>query len=197
MMKNSSLLLIAFLLLFSSEVVNAHAIECSEGGAFVESLSSDVIKITANDKLSFSQKEIDLTNIFKSRVDTDWMGKFALGRNWRSIKEDQQKEYLSAYQSYLINTYVPKFKAYKNQQVIIVGTTPLKRDGESLVETKVSSAGEPDISLTYRVRKDDACFVIRDIVAEGVSLINTQRQDFSSTYRNKGFDKLVALLKSK
>src|SRR5690554_5411117 len=100
-MKFIRLLLAALILIFSSETVSAHAVDCSDSKAFVESLSSDVIAITTNDKLSFTEKENDLISIFKTRVDSDWMGKFALGRNWRGLSEEQRAEYLSAYQDYL------------------------------------------------------------------------------------------------
>ena len=100
-------------------------------------------------------------------------------------------------EDYLLRSYVPIFKEYKGQTVEFLSATQLKRPGEFTVATKIISSDEPDILVSYRIKKDASCFQVYDMVAEGVSLLNTQRQDFGSIFARKGYAELIAILKSK
>ena len=59
-----------------------------------------------------------------------------------------------------------------------------------------SSEGQP-ILVDYRIHKVDASFKIFDVVVEGVSLLTTQRTEFSSVLTNKGMDYLINQLAQK
>ena len=46
-------------------------------------------------------------------------------------------------------------------------------------------------------RRDDAGWKVYDVVAEGVSLVITQRSSFSSIIHEKGLDGLIAMLEER
>lgn len=191
---------IAILFLLTVSLPNsaeAGKIQCDTPQNFVQSMNDTVTSTVLNEKFSEEGKTKFLAGIFRDYVDIQWIGKFVIGRNWRSLEKKQQDEYLEAYEDYLIARYVPIFKDYRGEKVEFVSSTPLKRKNEFLVATKVIAEGEPEIGVTYRVKKGDKCFMVYDIVAEGVSMLNTQRQDFSSIYSRKGFEELMSILRNK
>jgi len=43
------------------------------------------------------------------------IGRFALGKNWRSATPKQQKEYLSLFEDMIVRVYSSRFKEYDGQ----------------------------------------------------------------------------------
>ncbi len=161
----------------------------TEVNKFVQSTSDKVMNILEKGS-SDSDKQAKLTNLFVETVDVNWIARFAIGKNWQSMNEKQQSEYLANYRKYLISSYVPVFKKYNGQKVLIKNINPVGND-QYVVTTEIQSenSGVP-YKVEYRVKKVDSQFKVRDIIAEGVSMINTQRSDFGSIVAEKG---LVAL----
>lgn len=175
---------------------NAAAANCANPQKFVEGLSGDVIKVIES-KSSEAGKEAQLTSLFKRNVNTNWMGKFVLGRNWKELTPAQQNKYLSKYSDYLVASYVPTFKKYSGEKITVGSVKQLEKDGEFVVHTTIARPEKESVIVNYRVKKEGACYKINDIVAEGISLLNAQRQDFSSVFSSKGFDGLMESLDRK
>lgn len=198
MKKFTTIFALAIFLFAAGATAQAESkINCTGPKEFVDSMDDLVISTILDKSTDEATKTKILAKFFRDYVNIEWIGKFVMGRNWRGLEETQQKQYLLAYEDYLIATYVPIFKDYNGEKMEFISSTPLKRENEFLVSTKIVSEGSPDINAKYRVKKKDGCFKVYDIVAEGVSMLNTQRQDFSSIYSRKGYDELMRILRSK
>ena len=98
--------------------------------------------------------------------------------------------------------YVPNFRKYTGNVVRVINAKEV-RENEYLVQTELGSGtSEQNIQINYMMRKDPKGiekFTIFDIVAEGVSLITTQRDEISSVMadNNGNFDNLMDLLRKK
>ncbi len=174
----------------------ANAADCSSPQKYVDSLSKEVVAVIQAGGTD-SAKEAKLTGIFKNIVDTNWMGKFVLGRNWKSLTPDQQSIYLKKYADYLVASYVPTFRKYSGEKINVGAATALEKEGEYSVATTIERPGKESVAVNYRVRKEGGCYKVSDINAEGISLINTQRQDFGAVFSRKGYDGLIESLNRK
>lgn len=169
---------------------------------FVNDLASRAINITKNTSLSDADKEKKLTDIFLKAVDTQFIAKFALGKYFRPLTEAQKKEYISLYSQYLINMYVPNFRKYTGNVVKVLNAKEV-RTNDYVVQTELGGGtSEQNIQINYMMRQDPKGiekFVIYDIVAEGVSLITTQRDEIGGVMidNNGDYSKLIYLLKQK
>lgn len=184
-------------LFVAADFSSAAEIQCDTPQNYVQSMNDVVTSTIVNKDSSDTEKTEILSKLLVENIDTQWIGRFVLGANWRSIKADQQKDYLKAYEDYLIYTYVPIFKDYRGEKVEYISAKPLNRKEEFMVATKITRVDEPEVQVSYRIQKKGKCFRVYDIVAEGVSMLNTQRQDFSSIFTRKGYDELMNILKSK
>ena len=172
----------------------------NEAANFISDLASRVITIVKSPDFTDQEKEKKLNDIFVQSVDTKWIGKFALGRYWRNITSDQQNQYLDLYTQYLLGLYVPNFRKYTGNIVKVVGSKEVGPN-EYLVQTTLTdSTNSNNIQINYRLLQDNTGlekFIIFDIIAEGVSLITTQRAELSSVMSNGDFNALINLLKQK
>lgn len=172
----------------------AHAYDCSEPKNYVTSVRDTVLDVI-NGQGSDADKHAKLDSIFRETADTQWMSKFVLGRNYAKLTPEQQTEYAGVYTDYLSASYVDRFRQYNGEEITVTGVKPVNDDFN--VDTTIKRQGKAPVNVTYRIRKASECFKVGDIVAEGVSLINTQRQDFASAFNGRGYDGLVQLLKDK
>jgi len=170
-----------------------------EAESFVMDLSDKVLSIINDTNTSDEEKEKKLREFFVNSVDTEWMGKFVLGRYFRTASEEQKQQYMTLYHDYLIWSYVPRFKEYKGGSFYIIKVKEESSGNDAIVQTEMRGIKEsPNIRVDYMMhRNGDGNFKIIDIVGEGISLITTQRSDFGGMISQKGLDYFISKLESK
>lgn len=170
----------------------------SQQGAkdFIKTVSEKAINIIQNSNKKDDVKQKELTKLFEDSVDTAWIGKFAMGRYWTHTTDKQKEQYLELHRQFLINSYVPKFKEYNNQKIVLKKVTE-EYSKEYLVESEITQKDAPAIKVNYKVREEAGKYKIYDVIAEGVSLITAQRSEFGSILSRKGVDYLIKQLQAK
>lgn len=164
---------------------------------FVNHTAAEVIKVIES-KETKEQKQEALNSIFNKSVDINWMGKFALGKYYRQLDKEKLEEYLVAYNTFLADTYVSKFTEYNGQSFYIESVKVIS-DSQYMVSTKVNNPqnSAEQFTVSYRMKNSGDNFQIRDIIAEGISLILGQRSEFNSIISKEGIDSLIQRLKNK
>ena len=98
----------------------------------------------------------------------------------------------------MINTYGPKFRNYKGEKFEIKNISNQAKyfSVKTFFHPKKP---DPAISIEFRVKKraDSNNYLILDIIAEGVSLIETQRSEFGSVIANDGIEKFMINLQER
>ena len=123
-----------------------------------------------------------------------------MGRYWRQLDSTQKNDFLNLYSEYLTGLYVPNFRKYTAGNIVKVKNVTQVSSKEYLVQTiLVDAITNSNIKIDYRLIQKDGFekFVIFDIVAEGVSLITTQRAEVNSVMSSSGFNVLMSKLKNK
>lgn len=161
---------------------------------FVNQTAQNVMTILNTQQDDVSKKQ-DLTKLFLKTMDVEWIARFVLGRNWLALSDQEKNDYINAYREYLIATYVPLFKKYNGQKIVINGVTPLETNNYQVLSQIV--AQDKVITVEYRLVRLGSEFRVRDISAEGISLLQTQRSDFASVIANGGITALIERLNAK
>jgi len=166
---------------------------------FTEQIADEVVKIIEAKK-SEAEKEKDLINLFKKHVDTDWMARFTMGKYFRSTTPEQQKKYKELYRDYVIYSYIPKFRMYAGEKIEV--NQVIKDDQaeefytvKTTLKTDKSKTGS--VLVDYKLRKLGEVYKIVDVIGEGISLITTQRSDFSTPLAEQGIDAFIEKLSNK
>lgn len=139
---------------------------------------------------SKDEKRGKLEALFEQYVDIDWIGRFVLGRYWRDATPEQQQKYLTNYKTFLIKHYTSNLTEFTDANFEVIKVTPDSRDGQ-VVTMKLKRPRAEDTIVSYTVRSKDAGLKVYDLTVEGVSMITTQRSEFSSVVGQKGLDYLI------
>jgi phospholipid transport system substrate-binding protein len=166
--------------------------------AFVDNLGKKVIAVIDSPSMNDSEKKKILQDMFSQNVDIKWMAKFVLGRGWNNATNEQRRRYMQAYQKYLVNNYTKRFSDYSGSQYKI---TDIRRQSNNqyivVMNIKTNTQKKQEIQAGYWVRAQGGNFKISDIIIEGVSLIVTQREDFSSVLKRDGMEQLIKNIEAK
>ncbi|MBI3517707.1 MAG: ABC transporter substrate-binding protein [Proteobacteria bacterium] len=171
-----------------------------EAGAFVQSLGDQAIAIITDASLNAGDREQRFHQMFVTSFDVPAIGRFVLGRYWRTASDAQKTEFLKLFEDMIVKTYNNRFKDYKGEQFVITGA---RADADSaVVSTNVVSAqvrsGQP-VKVEWRVLKPQGKLKIVDVVIEGVSMSVTQQQEFGSVIQRNGgqIDGLLATMRER
>jgi phospholipid transport system substrate-binding protein len=114
-----------------------------------------------NDKLTA------LSVLFTKFLDTDAMGRAALGKHWSSFTPEQQKEFLVLFRKLFQRTYVQELLLFEKPKFAYVGESRL--DGEAIVNTKIITPRD-EFSVVYQLRPEGKIWQVTRITVEDVSL---------------------------
>lgn len=155
--------------------------------SFVTNMADKAISFLGNDSYSQNQKEAEFRRLLKNSFDMKTIGRFALGRYWGTATPQQQQEYLSLFESMVVDVYAARFNEYKGQKLEVASARPDNND--TLVTSYiVAPTGGDKFQVDWRVRNKGGTYKIVDVIIEGVSMSLTQRSDFSSVIQQGGGD---------
>jgi phospholipid transport system substrate-binding protein len=177
----------------SATLVPPAAAQESAAGNFVRSLGDQVIEVlktAPND--SRKQK---LHDLFTGAFDVDTMAKFAAGTYWRRADPGQQQEYLKLFGDYVATLYANKFGDYAGQEFKVTGQRA-SGDNDVAVESTIVQANKPPVKVDFRVRQAGTGFKIVDVYVEGISLLITKRDEFTTVLSREGMTGLLNRLRA-
>jgi phospholipid transport system substrate-binding protein len=68
-------------------------------------------------------------------------------------------------------------------------------DRDVVVSTEISQASQQPVRADWRVRRYGNALKIIDIKVEGISMLTSQREEFTAVIQRNGFDGLLNLLR--
>ena len=150
---------------------------------FIEELGKKVITDIADVQISPEQRQLNFRKLYFNAFDNEYISKFVLGRHWNKIDTKTRQKFIKSFNDYLIMIYAPKFKGWSGKFKTIDSEF---QDNMYVVSMSlVSSKEAPTLKLDWRMYiAKTGNFKILDVNIDGVSMLVTQRAEFSSVIKN-------------
>jgi phospholipid transport system substrate-binding protein len=139
-----------------------------------------------------ADREKRLQALFRDGFDLDFIGRFVLGQYWNRATSVQRDEYRRVFRDFVTQTYARQLAGETVTRFAIVSANE-NSDHDVIVETLIERPKGPPLKYGWRVRDDK----VIDIFVEGVSLLVSKRDDFTSVAQREGIDGLIASLRQK
>jgi phospholipid transport system substrate-binding protein len=141
-----------------------------------------------------NEKLAALSALFDKFLDTDAMGRQALGQRWSSFTPEQQKEFLTDFRGLLQRTYVEKLLLFESPDFVYAGQ---QRTGDgATVDTKIVTARDQfDVRYTLRPAGDN--WLATGITVEDVSLTANLGSQLNDLLNRMSVEDLLALMRRK
>ena len=165
--------------------------------AFMSQVLANAAKIIKN-KADPVERRIQFSQLFHDDFDALGIARFVSGRYWRTASQEDQQEFLSLFDDYVVFVYTARLGDFGGATFTILGSR--SDDDGAIVSTAVSSPGSTSpLKIDWRLVAHNGAYKISDVIVEGISMSITQRSEFASVIQRNGgqVQGLIAMLREK
>lgn len=184
--------LLAGLGLLMSAPLRAQQADPVRATAFIQATGEELVGAINGGTNSVTDRRVRVGVILRRAVDVEGVGRFILGRWWRTATPEQHAKYLELFEEVLIRNLSARFGEYQGVRFTL-GRSQSRTEEDVLVNTLVERAGSPAFGLDWRVAEVGGQMKVVDVIAEGTSLRLTARSEYSSVI-TRGGNNVAALL---
>jgi phospholipid transport system substrate-binding protein len=168
----------------------------SEAGNFVQKLGDDALELLVRTARDDKEQAERLRVILTTNFDLKTIGRAVLGPSWKAADEAQRETYLVTFEDYIVATYSLRIKDYAGETFEVLKETPID-ERDTLVATQINRPNKEPLRVDYRVRAGAQGHHVVDVMVEGISMLTSQRQEFSAVIQRVGVDGLIAQLRQR
>jgi phospholipid transport system substrate-binding protein len=128
--------------------------------------------------------------------DTDFSARLVLGQHWRIATPDQRKHFTDAFYHSLLTNYGNALADFTADRLKIF---PSKLDPDATratVRTEVKRSNGDRVSVNYYLHRTPEGWKAWDVVIDGISYVNSYREDFGAQIDAQGIDAVIKRLES-
>jgi phospholipid transport system substrate-binding protein len=164
--------------------------------AFIAQLGKETVAVLQQ-KDAPPQKAAKVEDILRRGFDFPTIGRFVLGRYWNTATPQQRDEYIKVFTDFVAKSYSRRLAEEATVSGFNINSIRDLGEGDFLVQTAITRPSAAPLNYEWRVRDGGGGTKIVDVVVEGVSLLVTQRSDFTAVASQNGVDGLIASLREK
>ncbi len=185
-------------LLLAANSANAE-INAQKAEDFVKNVTKQGIEEIINSDVSQAEKDQRFAKLFNEYLDLDFIGRFVLGRYWKTATPKQRTEFVNVYRELNIKTWSKRFDEFKGKTFVFNGASPSSSENQIFVNSVVPMDQGAPAKVVWRVKETNGQFKVVDIIIENVSLAITARNEYTAYIRKSpnGLDGLISDLKKK
>ena len=108
----------------------------------------------------------------------------------KNINEDQKKEYsVNLFEQYFLKSFASRLAEYSNPEIEVLSKRKLNENYTMVSSILIETEQRPEVKIDWRIyTKNPEIPLIRDLIIEGLSLVRTQKEEFSSIIQSNDGD---------
>jgi len=167
---------------------------------------SDVVQAAAQGILGDLDKDRDAYRRDPSKVghlvdkyllphfDTEFSARLVLGQHWRTATPEQRKQFIDAFYHSLLNNYGNALTDFTSDRLKIFPTKVEPDASRATVRTEVKRSNGDRVSVNYYLHRTPEGWKAWDVVIDGISYVNSYREDFGAQIDAQGIDAVIKRL---
>jgi len=169
----------------------------------IKSVASKTFKRFADEHKEIQANPNRLKNIVREElmpyINYKYSAFKVIGTHLKKTTAQERKNFVPVFREYLVTSYAQVFTLYDNQSVEFLPEKNFSDKKIIAVKTRVIMQGRDDIDVSFKVRKNSKTneWKAFDMVAEGVSLVDSKKAELSGIIRQEGLPYVTELLKKK
>jgi phospholipid transport system substrate-binding protein len=181
---------------------NASGMESDDPYVFVKDVASATFAKMKQDQAIIKKDPQVLRQIVEQQlmphIDHTYAALSVLGTQAKDIPREKLDQFFEQFRLYLLTTYSGSLSSYTDQIVEFEPSRPIENKKIVSVKGTIKEAGKPDISITFQVRRNkENQWKAFDLVAEGISMVQSKRAEFAPMIRQKGIDSVIEFMQQK
>ncbi len=161
----------------------------------------EVVLIVNDTSLDKESRNAKIVKVLDPIFDFELMAKLSLGKKWFTLSSEDQKKFVELYVERMKKSYSSKLDSYSGQEIQV---TDIQQPKDTrIVLTSNLIAEDSKFEVVYKFYKpneqlsDKLEWVIYDVEIEGVSILKTDRAQFSEYLQKNSVKDLMQELVKK
>jgi len=130
------------------------------------------------------------------RFDIAFSARLVLGQHWRDATPEQRQQFTDAFYHSLINNYGSALSAFTADRLKIFPTKVDPDTTRATVRTEVKRSNGDRVAVNYYLHKTPQGWKAWDVVIDGISYVNSYREDFGAQIEQQGIDAVIKRLQA-
>jgi phospholipid transport system substrate-binding protein len=126
--------------------------------------------------------------------DTELSAKLVLGQYWRTATPEQRKAFIDAFYKSLLSNYGAALAEFTSDRLKIYPATVDANSPRATVRTEVKRGNGDRVSVNYYMHRSPEGWKAWDVVIDGISYVNSYREDFGPQIEKQGIDSVTKRL---
>lgn len=170
--------------------VPAFAAAQEEPDTFLVNVSNQVLGVIKDNRESYNKTpevlETALLNTLEPAVDFDAFSRGVMGAYYKDATPEQHERFATAFKATLIKLYTQGLVSTEVDDIRILDTN-LRSSESANVTMEVISKGQNSYKIQYSLRRnEESAWKIRNIIADGINVGLTYRNQFKSAMDTEG-----------
>jgi phospholipid transport system substrate-binding protein len=128
--------------------------------------------------------------------DTEFSARLVLGQHWRDATPDQRQRFIDAFYHSLLNNYGTALSDFTSDRLKIFPSKVDPDTTRATVRTEVKRDNGDRVAVNYYMHKTPQGWKAWDVVIDGISYVNSYREDFGPQIEQHGIDSVIKRLES-
>jgi phospholipid transport system substrate-binding protein len=178
----------------------AAAAESDDPTALVQSTAQGMLQDLDKDRDAYRRDPAKVQGLVDKYLlphfDTAFSAQLVLGKYWRTATPEQRQHFIDAFYHSLLTNYGAALVDFTADRLKIF---PSKMDPDAsraTVRTEVKRSNGDRVSVNYYLRKTPQGWKAWDVVIDGISYVNSYREDFGAQIEQQGIDAVIKRLES-
>lgn len=171
----------------------AAAVDTRDPGRFVESLADTAFASLRSGGSAASRGQFRA--ILAQHFDVDGIGDRLIRRQRPKISAAQYAQFKAAFPNFIVGAYGDLLEPYAKADLKVLRV--VQRGATAAISTTISRPGSRASSATWTVSQVGGRYKVTNLTAAGVNLLIAQEAAFNSLVERRGFDALIAFMKSR
>jgi len=196
--------LLGVLLLNISFFSNAVEVDKTNPYVMIEKVADLTFTRFANEQADIQKNPNMLKDIVREElmpyIDYKYAAYKVLGSYLKKTTKAERKAFVPVFRDYLITSYAQVFTLYNKQKVEFEPKKNISSKTKILaVKTTILEPGRNPIDISFKVRKNKKTkqWKAFDMIAEGISLLDSKQSELNGVIRQNGLAHVTNMLKEK
>ncbi len=155
--------------------------------SFLASLGERAIHVARDKAATKEDRESRIRALLREGFDMKIISRLVLGKHWRKMNDSQRKEFVGVFEDAMVQQCLTLFGRYTGETFDITAVGPDRTNPKLVaITTNIKRSNGAAAKVDWRLRKRGEDYKIIDIVAEGVSMALTLRQEYSAVIERSG-----------
>jgi len=156
-----------------------------EAEAMIQGIGDQVTTLLQDKSLTLDQRADSFRGILTDHFNLKAIGKFVLGKYWRSASDDDKDSFISLFKEVTVYNYATKFQEYTAETFKVTGSRK-EDDGAVMVLSEITRPEGAPVHVHWKIYEKEGTPLIYDVFLENVSMSITQRSEYASVIQKEG-----------